>query len=295
MTAARGLASLAALAVVVGAPAASAGGGTWRCSEVGGSACDGAIPDGWGALETSLTLPADACAVGEVVTTVRAELELAHMELGDLEATLAHPDGTAAIAAGGGLCSGLQRMEVASDAFAGRPAGGTWTLTVADGEHGYFGRLLDWTLAVTCSLARGEACAADAECATAACVDGFCCEAGAVEVCNAVDDDCDGVTDEGYDGLGAACDGDDADDCATGVVVCAAGGAGTTCAELSASDRDEDGVPDLCDPTPDGESDGDGDGCGSCGAGGGAEGAVALTALTALLLLRRRRRALTLD
>jgi len=41
----------------------------------------------------------------------------------------------------------------------------------------------------------------------------------ASEVCNGVDDDCDGVVDEGF-GLGEECDGDDGDLCAFGILVC---------------------------------------------------------------------------
>ena len=53
---------------------------------------------------------------------------------------------------------------------------------------------------------------------------------GGVEVCNGLDDDCDGDVDEGF-GAGAACDGPDDDLCATGVVVCTEGGAGAACLE----------------------------------------------------------------
>ena len=54
-----------------------------------------------------------------------------------------------------------------------------------------------------------------------------------VETCNGLNDDCDGATDEGF-GLGAMCDGADADLCREGMVVCAAGG-GTTCSDTSAN------------------------------------------------------------
>jgi hypothetical protein len=51
------------------------------------------------------------------------------------------------------------------------------------------------------------------------------------ETCNGRDDDCDGAMDEGFSGLGTACDSSDADQCALGVLVCAADGAATECSE----------------------------------------------------------------
>ncbi len=56
--------------------------------------------------------------------------------------------------------------------------------------------------------------------------------AGAVELCNGVDDDCDGQTDEGFV-LGAACDGSDADACLGGTIVCAPDGLTTECRDLA--------------------------------------------------------------
>ena len=55
--------------------------------------------------------------------------------------------------------------------------------------------------------------------------------ASVVELCNLKDDDCDGLTDEGY-GVGATCDGPDADACAEGFVVCDSMG-GTRCNDNS--------------------------------------------------------------
>ena len=51
-----------------------------------------------------------------------------------------------------------------------------------------------------------------------------------MEVCNGLDDDCDGAADDGILGLGTDCDGSDADLCSEGVFVCdPAGGGGTVC------------------------------------------------------------------
>ncbi len=60
-----------------------------------------------------------------------------------------------------------------------------------------------------------------------------------VELCNGLDDDCDGEMDEGY-GLGAGCDGADADLCAEGVIVC------DTPLTTRCSDDSATNVEDIC-------------------------------------------------
>jgi hypothetical protein len=72
------------------------------------------------------------------------------------------------------------------------------------------------------------------------------CEPTGIEHCNLRDDDCDGNIDEGF-GLGKACDGDDADQCASGVTSCDGNG-GVTCDE-SGQNVDElcDGADNDCD------------------------------------------------
>ena len=150
------------------------------------------------------------------------------------------------------------------------------------------------------------------------------------ELCDALDNDCDGDTDEDFANLGDACDGEDQDDCVDGTLVCAADGTvecsetgpgkvevcdgldndcdgliddGFTVAECP--DDDADKVPNAIDnclsvPNPDQiDSDGDGFGdvCdvliegGACEAGGGGGGALGFVlglALLALLWVRRR-------
>jgi len=80
----------------------------------------------------------------------------------------------------------------------------------------------------------------------------------ATEICNGVDDDCDGKIDEGFD-LGVACDGTDADACAEGVTVCDAMG-GVTCNDASGDSVEKcNGLDDDCqngidDPWPVGQA-----------------------------------------
>ena len=67
------------------------------------------------------------------------------------------------------------------------------------------------------------------------------------ELCNGVDDDCDGAIDEGY-ALGTACDGTDSDFCNEGVTVCNAAGTGTVCNDATANTVERcDGDDDDCD------------------------------------------------
>ena len=70
---------------------------------------------------------------------------------------------------------------------------------------------------------------------------------GGLEICNGFDDDCDGQTDEGFAGLGDACDSPDPDLCANGVVGCAPGGAGVICLETVEVAELCNGLDDDCD------------------------------------------------
>jgi hypothetical protein len=70
------------------------------------------------------------------------------------------------------------------------------------------------------------------------------------EVCNDLDDDCDGETDEGFD-VGAACDGVDSDMCQEGLTKCDGQGA-TTCADPTGDAIETcNGSDDDCDGTTD--------------------------------------------
>lgn len=72
------------------------------------------------------------------------------------------------------------------------------------------------------------------------------------EICNGLDDDCDGEPDNGFN-VGAPCDGSDGDRCFEGVLVCDANG-GVTCndttgttVEIPGNGQDEDCNPDTPD------------------------------------------------
>ncbi|GMV38666.1 MAG: hypothetical protein AMXMBFR64_03820 [Myxococcales bacterium] len=70
---------------------------------------------------------------------------------------------------------------------------------------------------------------------------------GHVELCNWLDDDCDGDTDEGYGPLGMACDGPDVDDCETGWLACAPDGLSAICPEVGPTPEKCNGMDDDCD------------------------------------------------
>lgn len=77
------------------------------------------------------------------------------------------------------------------------------------------------------------------------------CSGTGIEVCNDIDDDCDGVVDEGFS-AGMPCDGDDSDSCMDGVLRCDGSCAETGQAKVEicngAVDDDCNGVTDCADP-----------------------------------------------
>jgi Putative metal-binding motif/Bacterial pre-peptidase C-terminal domain len=89
---------------------------------------------------------------------------------------------------------------------------------------------------------------------------------GAVEVCDGLDDNCDGVVDEGFV-LGAACEAGLGACYRSGTTVCDASGTGTTCSVEAGTPSEEicNQIDDDCDGLVDEGFDQDGDGYTTCG------------------------------
>ena len=87
------------------------------------------------------------------------------------------------------------------------------------------------------------------------------------ETCDDFDNDCDGETDEDFEGLGEACDDDDADQCAYGVLQCDAESGAAVCVEDTDSPEVCNAADDDCDGVPDNGIDlfTDIENCGECG------------------------------
>jgi hypothetical protein len=107
----------------------------------------------------------------------------------------------------------------------------------------------DGTPPVECQPGETRACG-DCPGATQACVDGVfgACDVPA-ETCNGLDDDCDGMADEAFEGLGDPCDAGGGACLRVGTVVCAPDGSSVLCDATPAAPEPEtcDGIDNNCD------------------------------------------------
>jgi|JI10StandDraft_1071094.scaffolds.fasta_scaffold07272_7 hypothetical protein len=164
-----------------------------------------------------------ACASSEVAGPTDAPIDVATVDVAEPDAADAPIDAAdAAIDA--------------TDAPVG-PDACTPTTEVCNGRDDNCNLMIDEGFAglgTACTMGMG-ACARTGTVVCDAAGTGTTCNATAgtptTETCNGVDDDCDGMIDDGF-ALGTACDGADPDLCTEGMIVCAAGG-GTTCSDVS--------------------------------------------------------------
>ncbi len=98
-------------------------------------------------------------------------------------------------------------------------------ICVPDGECTCSPRAIEMNAETGCTLSNSYgSCEGVRRCTTEGLSD---CDAAvpAEEICNEVDDDCDGAVDEGFEARGEVCDGDDEDLCLDGIFVCGDSGA----------------------------------------------------------------------
>ena len=166
---------------------------------------------------------------------------------GKVDETFMAMKGTACTA-GTGQCATSGMMTCVSDALACSATAGTPSSETCDAVDNDCDAKTDedFLVGTACDGADADTCkdgmvVCDGPTATR-CTD---MPGSSAEVCDAIDNDCDGATDEGF-GLGAACDGADTDACIEGSVVCNGAG-GTKCSDATSSTVEScNGLDDDC-------------------------------------------------
>ncbi len=176
----------------------------------------------------------------------------------------------------GATCADGEACGGVGDCASGRCEGGKCT-SCQDGVQNGSETDVDCGGSVCPACSAGGKCVSAGDCATSGCEGGVCCELNAcgacgalpTEVCNGVDDDCDGETDEAADvGAPPACD-EQQGVCAGAVAACK-GAQGWVCgaAEYGAASPSYEATEDSCDGK-DNDCDGQTDelaACDACGA-----------------------------
>ena len=163
----------------------------------------------------------------------------------DLVGTVLDDEAPTAITAGSAPFTGSFQPEGSLAAFDGQPIAGSWTLTITDDAGGDDGVLNDWSLqfTTTSSDADGDGFYSCDDCDDASAA----VNPGAAEVCNGVDDNCDGslpADEQDADGDGVTACAGDCDDSDASV----APGAAELCGD--AIDQDCAGGDVPCTGTP---------------------------------------------
>ena len=210
------------------------------------------IPDGPGTVGPAMV--ETTVALNATIADIDIRLDLQHSFMGDLQINLHHPDGTnvrlvsnyggggsgyvdtilddeatTALSLGVPPFTGSYIPDVGLSAFDGKTTDGVWVLDILDTTSGATGMVMGWDLIFT--IAGTADADADGSPACADCDDNDAARTpGASELCDGIDNDCDGIV-----------PGDESDGDGDGVPACA------DCDDPAGGDEDGDGVGDICD------------------------------------------------